>query len=223
MDMGEFEVPGISAGAARDAFSAARAASEARRIARRASRGKGDRPLSPRGSDGGDAPRAEGGAAATVAASGGERDAGKAAQGDARERRASDGKGAAGDARVSDADSGGVGASARHSAAGGGDQAPPRRRSGSGDKERERNGSAAAAADKQDAAADKQRLRVYSVLPPCLAERARFWGGHLALKEGWQQTDRGFFDAPGANVRRGRRQPARGRRRRGAGLELVPR
>lgn len=48
------------------------------------------------------------------------------------------------------------------------------------------------------AASDPSLLRVYSVLPPSLAERARVWGGALSLKPGWHQTDRGFFDAPGA-------------------------
>jgi class 3 adenylate cyclase len=42
------------------------------------------------------------------------------------------------------------------------------------------------------------RLRVYTVLPACLAARAKVWGSSLSLKEGWRQTDRGFFDAPGA-------------------------
>ncbi|KAI8472451.1 MAG: hypothetical protein J3K34DRAFT_519781 [Monoraphidium minutum] len=42
------------------------------------------------------------------------------------------------------------------------------------------------------------RLRVYSVLPACLSERAKVWRSSLSLKEGWRQTDRGFFDAPGA-------------------------
>jgi class 3 adenylate cyclase len=42
------------------------------------------------------------------------------------------------------------------------------------------------------------RLRVYSVAPSCLADRAREWGNSLAFKEGWRQTDRGFFEAPGA-------------------------
>jgi hypothetical protein len=41
-------------------------------------------------------------------------------------------------------------------------------------------------------------LRVYSLLPPSLAERAKVWGSHLSIKPGWVQTDRGFFDAPGA-------------------------
>ena len=42
------------------------------------------------------------------------------------------------------------------------------------------------------------RLKIYSVLPPCLAERARAWGSCLTLREGVRQTDAGFFDAPGA-------------------------
>jgi hypothetical protein len=48
-------------------------------------------------------------------------------------------------------------------------------------------------------------LRVYSVAPGCLAERAKEWGGSLAFREGWHQTDRGFFDAPGAVVAAGRK------------------
>jgi class 3 adenylate cyclase len=47
-------------------------------------------------------------------------------------------------------------------------------------------------------ACDQQRLRVYSVLPQPLAERAKVWCGALAVGPGWHQTDRGFFDAPGA-------------------------
>jgi hypothetical protein len=42
------------------------------------------------------------------------------------------------------------------------------------------------------------RLRVFSVLPQVLADRAKEWGSCLSLREGWRQTDRGFFDAPGA-------------------------
>jgi hypothetical protein len=50
------------------------------------------------------------------------------------------------------------------------------------------------------AAADPppRRVRLYSVLAPCLAGRARLWGAQLALRDAWRQTDRGFFDAPGA-------------------------
>ncbi|KAI8463865.1 MAG: nucleotide cyclase [Monoraphidium minutum] len=48
------------------------------------------------------------------------------------------------------------------------------------------------------AAAAAPRLRLYSVFAPALAGRAQAWGGELDLKEGWRQTDRGFFDAPGA-------------------------
>lgn len=44
----------------------------------------------------------------------------------------------------------------------------------------------------------RPRLRVYSVSPPFLADRAKVFGGALTIKEGWWQTDRGFFDAPGA-------------------------
>jgi hypothetical protein len=51
--------------------------------------------------------------------------------------------------------------------------------------------------DDSDAKPDS-RLRVYSVLPQCLAERARAWGSCLALRDGVRQTDAGFFDAPGA-------------------------
>lgn len=42
------------------------------------------------------------------------------------------------------------------------------------------------------------RVRLYSLLPPALADRAKAWGGELALKPGCRQTGRGFFDAPGA-------------------------
>jgi hypothetical protein len=50
------------------------------------------------------------------------------------------------------------------------------------------------------AAAAAHLLRVYALLPTCLAERAREWGSRLTLKEGARQTERGFFDAPGATA-----------------------
>jgi hypothetical protein len=40
------------------------------------------------------------------------------------------------------------------------------------------------------------RLRVFSVLPTCLAERAKEWGSHLDLTEGWRKTDRGERACP---------------------------
>jgi hypothetical protein len=68
----------------------------------------------------------------------------------------------------------------------------------------------------------RQRLRVYSVLPPCLAERARVWRGHLAVKEGWRQTDRGFFDAPGATFASGVGNLDAGDGGTALGYELMP-
>jgi hypothetical protein len=65
-----------------------------------------------------------------------------------------------------------------------------------GGRGKEAGGKEGAGAD-ADAKPDS-RLRVYSVLPQCLAERARAWGSCLTLRDGVRQTDAGFFDAPGA-------------------------
>lgn len=45
---------------------------------------------------------------------------------------------------------------------------------------------------------EQMRLRVYSVLAPALADRARVWGAELFLRDGCYQTEKGFFDAPSA-------------------------
>lgn len=45
-------------------------------------------------------------------------------------------------------------------------------------------------------------VKVYSVLPSALAERARMWGSMLTLREGCRKTESSFFDAPGAVMAR---------------------
>lgn len=42
-----------------------------------------------------------------------------------------------------------------------------------------------------------QLLQVYSIFPRSLAARSKQLGGQLALKEGMQQTELSYFDAPG--------------------------
>ncbi|KAI8476209.1 MAG: hypothetical protein J3K34DRAFT_271511 [Monoraphidium minutum] len=69
------------------------------------------------------------------------------------------------------------------------------------------------------AAFDPEALRLYSVLPPRLAERARIWGGALSTKPEWRQADRGFFDAPGAAAAVLTPEEAQGQ---GGGADLPP-
>jgi hypothetical protein len=216
MDMGEFEVPNLNIAAASDpAAAAAEARAKALRRAARAAAKSGGSSSSVNTAIGGE----------SVDDAGGKEAHGKEAHG--KEPRG-DQAAAAGPkpwplpsgAKGGDKEQEGAkhegGKHSKAKADGGGDAKD-------GEKARAHHGLRRHSASDADANAEgRQLLRVFSVLPPCLAERARAWGGHLAIKEGWRQTDRGFFDAPGATFASGLGALSAGDGGASIGYELMP-
>jgi hypothetical protein len=177
MDMGEFETPGINVTAALDADPAPTSATS---VVAGASAGK---------------PQAASAAAATPA--GGEPQP-RTPKGDAAARtpKAADGKGGRGGDDLSKPSLSAPSFTGRAAAEAALRLLQPSQSSLTG-RGGGRPGRGAAARPA------RQLLRVYSVLPAGLAQRAKAWGSQLNVKDGWRQTDRGFFDAPGAEFAEG--------------------